>query len=137
MGKKSLIVKGLAVGVALLFVAPLQGNETFIDHVKVMNKNNPSNFVILNTSLTTKDCMGYNVSERIVGILRNLNIGENNISFQMLIGIGMRVIEYDEGGIVALVVPYLFMQVRWSGDFIFEGILHPHFIKGTVSYRVE
>lgn len=115
--------------------APSQGNETFIGHVNVTNKDTPSDFVLLNTSLTTKGSMGYTVTERLGGILRNLNIEENTISFQMIIGLGMRIIEYDEGGIVALMVPYLFMQVHWSGEFIFEGILHPHFIKGTVRYR--
>ncbi len=101
----------------------------------VVNKNAPSNCIALNTSLPTNGSLGYSVTERLVGILRNLNIEENTISFQMIIGFGMRIIEYDEGGIVALVVPYLFMQVRWSGEFIFEGTLHPHFIKGTVRYR--
>lgn len=117
--------------------APNQENETFTGHVKVVNKNNASDFGIINASLTTHTTMGYNVSERIVGIIGNLQVEENVTSFNVLIGLGIKIIEYDNGGRSASIMPYFFMYVCWSGDFLFDGTLLPHFIKGIVRYRVN
>ncbi|GAG24598.1 unnamed protein product, partial [marine sediment metagenome] len=67
----------------------------------------------------------------------NLHVEENETSFNVLVGLGIKIIEYDDGGMVAFVMPYFFMYVCWSGDFMFDGILQPHFIKGIVRYRVN
>jgi hypothetical protein len=123
--------------VSVNVTAPNQENVTFTGHVTVINKHNASDYDIINASLTTQEALGYTVAERMIGIIRNLQVDENITSFQILIGVGMRIIEYDDGGIVALMVRYLLMQIRWSGDFLFVGILRPHFITGIVNYRVN
>ncbi len=117
--------------------APGQENETFTGQVIVTNTQNESDFGSVPTTLTTAELNGYDVAERIIGFIRHLQIEENNISFQILIGMGIRIIEYDEGGIAAFAIPYLFWPILWSGDFVFEGILQPHFIKGVLRYRVN
>ena len=127
-------------GLWIVFVnvtAPTQENATFAGHVKVVNKNNASDYAIINASLATHAKIGYNVTERIVGIIGNLYEGENETSFNVIIGLGLQVIEYDDGGMVAFVIPYFFMNICWSGDFLFDGTLLPHFIKGIVRYRVN
>jgi hypothetical protein len=127
-------------GTWIVFVnvtAPHQENTTFTGQVRLVNKDNASDFGVINASLTTCDTGGYTVAERMAGVIRNLQLEENKTSFTLLIGVGMRIIEYDDGGIVALVVPYIFMNICWSDDVLFEGVLRPHFIKGTVRYRVD
>jgi hypothetical protein len=117
--------------------APTQENETFTGEVILTDKNNISDSCSIDTSLTTKNLEGYDVSERIIGFIRNLQIEDNSTSFQIIVGGGIRIIEYDDGEITAFAIPYLFRLIHWSGDFLFEGILQPHFIKGIVSYRVN
>jgi hypothetical protein len=117
--------------------APYQENTMFTGQVKLANKDNVSDFGIINASLTTREARGYNVVERIVGIIRNLQQEENKTSFTILLGVGIRIIEYDDGGIVALAIPYIFMSICWSGDVLFDGVLRPHFIKGIARYRVD
>jgi hypothetical protein len=117
--------------------APSQENETFRGEVILTNKNNASDSCSINTALSTSDVNGYNVAERMIGFIRNLQIENNITSFQIIIGAGIRIIEYDDGGIVAFTIPYLVWPIHWSEDFQFEGILHPHFIKGVVRYRIN
>jgi hypothetical protein len=73
--------------------APNKGNETFTGYVKVVNKGNASDFGIINVSLTTQAAIGYIVSERIVGIIRNLQVEENVTSFNVLIGLSIKILQ--------------------------------------------
>jgi hypothetical protein len=127
-------------GTYIVFVnvtAPPQANTTFTGQVTLVNTENTSDYGVINASLTTQGFRWYAVSERLIGLIRNLQTSENTTSFQMIIGGGIRIIDYDDGGMVALVVPYFFTPVLWSQNAVFEGILRPHFIKGRVQYRVN
>jgi hypothetical protein len=117
--------------------APVQEHETFTGQMTAVNKEKGIDYGIINASLSTHATSGYNVAEHIIGFIRNLHVEENMTSFSLLIGVGIRIIEYDDGGLTAIVVPYLFRQIQWSNDVLFDGILRPHFIKGIVRYRVD
>lgn len=122
--------------VAVQVTAPSPANTTFIGQVNISNKRNTSDFDLVSVSLSTQHAEGFSVSERLIGIIRNLQIEDNTTSFQMLIGFGIRIVEYDDGGITAFAIPYFLRQIQWSGDVVFYGTLRPHYIKGIVSYRV-
>ena len=83
------------------------------------------------------DERGYTITDSIIAIIWDLKIEENETSFKTLVGGGIRIIEYDSGGVVAFVHPYFLMHVCWSGDFEFDGALTTHFVKGFVRYRVD
>lgn len=51
-----------------------------------MNSNNISDFAVINASLTTTNTMGYTVLERLIDLIRNLQVEENKTSFQISIG---------------------------------------------------
>jgi hypothetical protein len=115
--------------------APLQTNKTFTGHITISNIHNESDVEIINASLSTGYTSPYMVTEHIIGLIRNLSIQQNKTSFHMIVGLGARIIDYGKSGKVAFLIPYCLTDVKWIGNYTFNGKIRPFFIKGTVQYK--
>lgn len=80
---------------------------------------------------------GYNITERYIGIIKNLERNENQTTFTGVYGVISIFSQVDGGGIAVGVGSLKGVHVSWPNEWTFKGFLGNHFIWGIIKYRIE